>query len=146
MLLKGTNRSLDSNDLHRHQTMRQCDLLAITPELPNLRHSTALNKWLTSIDEIPIVDELALHDSKRSNWFANYHAGLVDGSVSPLSSKIPTTIRRLTVKECAAIQTFPVGYKFCGTKTKQYKQIGNAVPCLFAEAVAKSVRDAFWGW
>lgn len=122
MLVNGAGRPIDLDD--------------IAPTLPA---SMGGNKT-------PIVDELALHDSKRSNWFANYHAGLVDGSVSPLSSKIPTTIRRLTVKECAAIQTFPVGYKFCGTKTKQYKQIGNAVPCLFAEAVAKSVRDAFWGW
>lgn len=96
-------------------------------------------------NKTPIVDEEALHDFKRPNWFYDYHSGLVSGTVSPLTSKVPSTIRRLTIKECAAIQTFPIGYIFCGTKTQQYKQIGNAVPCRFAEAIAKSVRDAFLG-
>ncbi|MBQ8666473.1 MAG: DNA cytosine methyltransferase [Lachnospiraceae bacterium] len=96
-------------------------------------------------NKTPIVDEIALHDENTPNWFEIYHAGLVSGEMSPLTSEVPTTVRRLTIKECAAIQTFPVGYKFSGRKTKQYKQIGNAVPCRFAEAVAASIRDAYLG-
>lgn len=37
------------------------------------------------------------------------------------------------------IQTFPDDYVFCGNKGRIYTQIGNAVPCNMAEAVAKAV-------
>ena len=86
-----------------------------------------------------------MYDANTPNWFETYHAGLISGKMSPSTAEVPTTVRRLTLKECAAIQTFPTGYKFSGRKTKQYKQIGNAVPCRFAEAVATSVRDAYLG-
>lgn len=41
--------------------------------------------------------------------------------------------RRLRVPEIAAIQTFPEGYKFAGSRRSIQKQIGNAVPCLLGE-------------
>lgn len=94
-------------------------------------------------NKTPIIDEVALHDPSKPNWFVTYHQGLMTGQVSPMTTIVPSSIRRLTIKEAAAIQTFPIGYRFAGKKTKQYKQIGNAVPCLFAEAVARAVRDAY---
>ncbi|HEM4788150.1 TPA: DNA cytosine methyltransferase, partial [Streptococcus suis] len=48
-------------------------------------------------------------------------------------------LRRLTIKEAARIQTFPENYIFYGSKGRVYTQIGNAVPCDLAYAVAKSV-------
>lgn len=41
--------------------------------------------------------------------------------------------RRLRVHEVAAIQTFPMDYKFVGSRRTIQKQIGNAVPCLLGE-------------
>ena len=41
--------------------------------------------------------------------------------------------RRLRVQEVAAIQTFPMDYKFVGTRRVIQKQIGNAVPSLLGE-------------
>jgi len=41
--------------------------------------------------------------------------------------------RRLRVPEIAAIQTFPDGYKFAGSRRSIQKQIGNAVPCLLGK-------------
>jgi DNA (cytosine-5)-methyltransferase 1 len=51
-----------------------------------------------------------------------------------------TKIRKLTELECARIQTFPDDYNFFGTKVQVYQQIGNAVPCLLAQHIAKSVK------
>ena len=49
--------------------------------------------------------------------------------------------RRLSVRECAILQTFPENYIFHGnTLGKLYKQIGNAVPVLLAEKVAECVK------
>jgi len=51
--------------------------------------------------------------------------------------------RRLSVRECARIQTFPDSHKFLYNKTAVgYKMIGNAVPCELGFHVAKSIKEA----
>lgn len=47
--------------------------------------------------------------------------------------------RRLSVWECARIQTFPDGYKFIGNVVDKYALIGDAVPPLLAKRVAEAV-------
>lgn len=49
--------------------------------------------------------------------------------------------RRLTVRECARIQTFPDDFTFKFSKTVNISQIGNAVPPILAHLVASSVAD-----
>lgn len=52
-------------------------------------------------------------------------------------------MRRMTVRESATIQTFPLNFKFYGTRGACYRQIGNAVPVLLAEQLAGQMMLCF---
>ncbi len=51
----------------------------------------------------------------------------------------PEETRPFTVREYARIQTFPDDWKFMGSVSQQYKQIGNAVPCNLGQEIGYSV-------
>lgn len=112
---------------------RPVDLEGLPPTLPATMGG----------NKTPIVDQAALENSNETNWFEDYHKKIVAGKLEPATIEIPKYLRRLTLKEAAAIQTFPVNYEFCGAKNKQYRQIGNAVPSLFAFKVADAMRAAY---
>lgn len=68
--------------------------------------------------------------------------GRGSGSGGPVIHNHPSLKRRLTVRECARIQTFPDTFVFSGSISSMYKQIGNAVPCVFSDYLATIFQDA----
>lgn len=89
-------------------------------------------------NKTPIVDEAEIFDGKRS-YVVSYHRKLQKGG-KPNEGEAPSRLRRLTVDECLAIQTFPEGFVLAGGQSARYRQIGNAVPCKLAFCVADSVK------
>jgi DNA (cytosine-5)-methyltransferase 1 len=55
----------------------------------------------------------------------------------------PIQHRGLTVREGLRLQTFDDDFVVLGSRTKQYKQVGNAVPPFLAQAVGEQVVEAF---
>lgn len=51
----------------------------------------------------------------------------------------PTVDRAISIREAARLQTFPDSFRFWGPKDSQYQQVGNAVPPMLAEAIARQV-------
>ena len=54
--------------------------------------------------------------------------------------------RRLAVEEMARLQTFPRNLKYKGSRVSLQKQLGNAVPSLLAEILAREIRRQFFGY
>jgi len=54
----------------------------------------------------------------------------------------PDQNRTLSIREAARIQTFPDWFRFAGEPSHRYRQIGNAVPPLLAEAIGRAMHAA----
>ena len=91
-------------------------------------------------NKTPIVDERELYD-KEQPWIVKYHESIMTDLTKAKFELAPQFLRRLTVEEAAAIQTFPKGYQFQGSQCSKYTQIGNAVPCNLGYAVCQMVAD-----
>lgn len=87
----------------------------------------------------PIVDQIQV-ERGGENWVIKYHRHLWGGGAP--YAKIPQRMRRLTIEEAAAIQTFPPDLKWAGRVGAQFRQIGNAVPPRLGFHVAVALREA----
>lgn len=105
------------------------------------------DSWSTTLpatmggNRTPIIDEDHLYDNQPS-WVEQYHEQMMSGKIEANFKKVPSRLRRLTIDEAAILQTFPNHYKFLGSQSKIFSQIGNAVPCKLAEVVATVVKHS----
>lgn len=103
------------------------------------RYSCALHASMGG-NKTPIIDEEHFYFGQDS-WVEWYHSYLMKGGKPLPLDAAPKRLRRLTIDEALRIQTFPHDYQFIGRQSSIYRQIGNAVPCNLAQAVAAVVRD-----
>lgn len=91
------------------------------------------DKAVTTLIEKTVVFEQAL---RITNW------DRPSDTITATSPEIHINkMRRLSVRECAIIQTFPEDFIFSGNNVgKMYKQIGNAVPVMLAKQIAECIK------
>ena len=96
-----------------------------------LKFDDKFDKQVTELEEKQIVFEQSL---RITNW------DKPSDTITATSPEIHINKeRRLSVRECARIQTFPDDFIFTGSLNSMYKQVGNAVPVKFANILANTV-------
>ena len=97
-----------------------------------LKFDDKYDKQVTELEEKTIVFEQSL---RISNWDEP------SDTITATGPEIhPNKKRRLSVRECAILQTFPDDFVFHGAIGSMYKQIGNAVAVGLAYQIAKLIK------
>lgn len=126
------------------------DLEGKGPEFPNhlpLNHSDIVVDRYKLIEEggkLPPPDELPLRLRRKNfgNTYKRLHRKLPALTMVPGNNAFPvhpTLNRSLTPREAARLQTFPDSRIFTGDRRTQCILVGNAVPPVMAEALAKEI-------
>ena len=91
-------------------------------------------------NQTPIIDDKQFFDGEEG-WVVGLHQDLKeqqDKGHKKERPSVPRHLRRLTIAEATHLHTFPPNYPF---GKAAYKQIGNAVPCNFAFALACAAKE-----
>ena len=112
--------------------------------IPNVKDWWELKKILGFDDKYDkAVTELILKDIKFEQSLRINNWDRPSDTITATGPEIhPNKKRRMSVRECAIIQSFPNDFIFCGSLGNKYKQIGNAVPVLLANKVALRIKHA----
>lgn len=110
------------------------DAINSLPDPASSEAAAEMNHWV-----IPGARSYPGHTGSHPHWPSKtIKAGVhgVPGGENTLALDGSGTVRYYTLREAARIQTFPDSHVFSGARVQITKQIGNAVPCRLAEAVA----------
>lgn len=145
--------------------------LQVRYNFPPITHGPTLKPYVTMREAIGDLPEPSKREyysnldwhffymsrNRRASWEDVSFTIQTDGRNIPLHPSSPPMVRvgkdhwefvedalkyrRLCVRECARIQTFPDDFQFVGELGSQYRLIGNAVPPLLARRIAESIKS-----
>jgi site-specific DNA-cytosine methylase len=127
--------------------------------VPELTTREEKDKWEATKDQRRERNKITLMDREKKNtsWSPTYDGDarpsrvitnrpqhLIEGDVAADPSKdskqnVIGKLRRLTVRECARLQSFDDGFIFIGSKSACFRMVGNAVPPLIAQRLAEMI-------
>ena len=102
------------------------------------KHSEEMKQRLMAVPEGKSLYERYPESWRKSPWDAPSCTIKENHGAVNIHPKLP---RVITAREMARLQSFPDDFIFCGSKKDQLVQIGNAVPCNLAKAIALTILE-----
>ncbi len=144
--LKGNLKSDEIHDLDNSMKLNSLDLKRIKriPEGGKIRYEKDEKKYLTKSLKLNVDWSKIREGRLRENHYHRISRKEVAPTVNTHNHHYfhPIENRKLTLRELALIQSFPVDYKFFGSRTSIIRQIGNAVPPILAKALGKELKKS----
>lgn len=117
-------RSVRADDFEAFKLMSAGTLYSDLPDdLKRYRDDIFTDKY-NRLDWSDLSRTITAHLAKDGYWYIH-----------------PDQHRTLTVREAARLQTFPDTFRFAGSRSNQFQQIGNAVPPLLGEVIGSAILD-----
>ena len=115
-------RPVRADDLEIFRLMSSGTLYSELPDsMKRYRDDIFCDKY-NRLDWDNICRSITAHLAKDGYWYIH-----------------PEQHRTLTIREAARIQTFPDNYRFAGSRSHQFEQIGNAVPPVLAKEIGSAL-------
>ena len=137
------------------------DAIGGLPQPDDLDELGAGGKWSDLLPSIPEGANYLFHTPRGDGeplfgWRTRYWSFLlklaksrpawtIQAQPGPATGPFHWDNRRLSMRELCRLQTFPDGVRITGSVMSVHKQLGNAVPSLLAEVLARNIRKQFFG-
>lgn len=118
-------RSVRADDYEAFQLMVPGTLYSDLPDSMKRYRDDIFDDKYNRLDWNSLSRSITAHIAKDGYWYIH-----------------PEQHRTLTVREAARLQTFPDSFRFAGTRSHQFHQIGNAVPPALGEAIGAALLEA----
>lgn len=118
-------RTVRPDDLEAFELMKPGTLYSELPEHLRRYRADIFDDKYNRLDWDDLSRSITAHIAKDGYWYIH-----------------PDQHRTLTVREAARVQTFPDHFRFAGSRSHQFAQIGNAVPPAVGQAIGSAVLQA----
>ncbi|WP_416322113.1 DNA cytosine methyltransferase [Mycoplasmopsis felis] len=138
-----TTREIDNHFGYKHTAGHWFRKDNKSGSIPNPKDWWELKKLLGFDDKYD--EAVTVYEEKSIKFEQSLRITNWNRASDTITATIPeihiNKMRRLSVRECALLQTFPNNFIFTGNLSSMYRQIGNAVPPLLAEKIALKIKE-----
>ena len=134
-------------DLQNHQcfdNMKDINYESANREILLNKPSSVITSKDRCKKKLPILSDQRNPEKSKAHspfYSSKFPARTITNSPHSIIKNGNKRYRRLTVRECARLQSFPDNFIFFGSLSAQYKMVGNAVPPLMAYTLAITIKE-----